>query len=168
MDAARVPSILRPGDWSPIVFEPMSAGGGSFWNGDSLLATLTVLKRAERQGRLSLRDTNRAADIVPVAQKQHMHYRLIENLRQTGDAEWGVGESSARLRYRGREFLATPESLLSAQDLQPVIVRTLASDWDIQPMELRVAREADLPLVAFFLFVAYDLADISHLQRTPA
>ena len=140
-----------------IVFEPTSGGGGSFWSGDSLLATLTVLKRAERQGRLSIRDTNRAVDIVPIAQNRHTRYGLIENLRRIGDAEWGIGESSARLRYRGREFLATPESLLSAQDHQPVIVRALASGWNAKQMELRVAREADLPLVAFFLFIAYDL-----------
>lgn len=151
-----------------IVFEPTSGGGGSFWNGDSLLATLTVLKRAERQGRLSIRDTNRAVDIVQLAQRQYVRYRLIENLRQIGDAKWGVGESSARLRYRGREFIATPESLSSAQDHQPVMARTLASGWNVKQMELQLAREADLPLVAFFLFVAYDLADVSRLERIPA
>ena len=151
-----------------LVFEPTSSGGGSFWSGDSLLATLTVLKRAERHGRLSIRDTNRAVDIVHLAQRQYMRYRLIENLRQIGDAEWGAGEPSARLRYRGREFLATPESLLSAQDHQPVIVQVLASGWNAKQMELRVAREADLPLVAFFLFVTYDLADIPLLERRPA
>ena len=150
-----------------IIFEPTSGGGGSFWSGDSLLATLTVLKRTERQGRLSIRGTNRAVDIVQLAQRQYVRYRLIENLRQIGDAEWGVGGSSSRLRYRGREFLATPESLLSAQDHQPVIARALASGWNVKQMELGVAREADLPLVAFFLFVAYDLADVAHLERIP-
>jgi hypothetical protein len=151
-----------------IIFEPTSGGGGSFWSGDSLLATLTVLKRAARQGRLSVRDTNRAVDIVHLAQKQYTRYQLVENLRQIGDAEWGSGESFARLRYRGREFIATPESLLSAQDHQPVIARASASGWNVKQMELRVAREADLALVAFFLFVVYDLADVPHLERIPA
>jgi hypothetical protein len=35
-------------------------------------------------------------------------------------------------------------------------------------MELHIAPEADLALAAFFLFVAYDLADISRLERMQA
>ena len=120
-----------------IVFEPTSAGGGSLWDGDSLLATLTVLKRARRQGRLSLRDANRAVDIVRLARKQHTgvvtaHYRLMERLGQAGEAEWKTGESSAALRYRGHDYIVTRESLLSVQDHQPVITLTCAPDWNIK------------------------------------
>jgi hypothetical protein len=157
MNATRALSILRQ-----IVFEPTSAGGGSFWNGDSLLATLTVLKRAERQGHLSLRDANRAMDIVRLARKRHTgvvttHYRLMERLSQAGEAEWNTGEPSAELRYQGHDYVVTRASLLSVQDHQPVITLTGAPDWNIKQMELHVAPAADLPLVAFFLFVAYDL-----------
>jgi len=145
-----------------VTFAPTSAGGGSFWNGDNLLATLTVLKRAERQGHLSLRDTNRAMDIVCLARRQHTgvvttHYRLMERLGQAGEAEWNTGESSAELRYQGHDYVVTRASLLSVQDRQPVIKLTGAPDWNIKQMELHVAPEANLPLVAFFLFVAYDL-----------
>jgi len=145
-----------------IIFEPTSAGGGSFWNGDNLLATLTVLKRAERQGHLSLRDANRAMDIVRLARKQHTgvvttHFRLMERLGQAGEAEWNTGESSAELRYQGHDYVVTRASLLSVQDHQPVITLTGAPDWNIKQMELYIAPAADLPLVAFFLFVAYDL-----------
>ena len=90
-----------------IVFEPTSAGGGSLWDGDNLLATLTVFRRAERQGRLSMRDTNRALDIVRLAWKSRAgvattHYRLMEHQGQTGEAEWKTGESLAALRYQGQ------------------------------------------------------------------
>jgi hypothetical protein len=37
-----------------IVFEPDLAGGGSFWDGDDLLAVLTVAKHPDRQGRFSI------------------------------------------------------------------------------------------------------------------
>lgn len=145
-----------------IVFEPTSAGGGSLWESDALLATLTVIRRTERQGRLSLRDTNRAMDIVGTVRKQHTgvvttHYRLMERLGQAGEAEWKTGESSAELCYQGHDYVVTRESLLSVQDHQPVITLTGAPDWNVKQMGLHVAPVADLPLVAFFLFVAYDL-----------
>ncbi len=172
MDALRVSSILQQGDWSPIVFEPTSAGGGSFWNGDSLLATLTVLKRADRQGRLSLRDTNRALDLVCTRPNGEKTFQLIEALRQIGVANWKMSESSTPLFYRGSKYLATQESLLNAQTLEPVITLAPASDWAVVPnandkqMQVHVAGEADLALVGFYLFVAYDLATRSAGQPT--
>jgi len=141
-----------------IVFEPTSAGSGSFWQGDNLLATLTVLRRAGRQGRLSLRDTNQALDIVSHTRQHHTSYKMIEDLEQIAVAERDVGEPSAALRYRGQEYLATRESLLRIQDYQPKVALALASNWNVKQMELRVDGEADLPLVAFFLFIAFDLA----------
>ncbi len=149
-----------------IVFEPTSGGGGSFWNGDSLLATLTVLKRADRQGRLSLRDTNRALDLLRIMRKQRTSYQLIENLGLVGDAEWVVGEPSARLRYRGQEFIVAQESLLNAQTHEPLITLALSSDWNDKQMELHVADKADLPLVGFCLFIAYDL--VNRPERNPS
>jgi len=148
------------------VFEPTSSGGGSFWSGDSLLATLTVLKRADRQGRLSVRDTNRALDLLRIMRKQHTSYQLIENLGLVGDAEWVVGEPSARLRYRGQEFIVAQESLLNAQTHEPLITLALSSDWNDKQMELHVADKADLPLVGFCLFVAYDL--VNRPERNPS
>jgi len=145
-----------------VVFEPTSAGGGSFWNGDNLLATLTVLKRANRQGHLSLRGSNRALDLVCLARKQHTgvvttHYRLMERLDQAGEAKWKTGEPSAALRYQGHDYVVTRERLLTVQGHQPVITLTRAPDWNIKQMGLQIAPVADLPLVAFFLFVACDL-----------
>jgi hypothetical protein len=143
-----------------IVFEPGAAGGGSFWNGDSLLATLTVLGHPNRQGRLSLRDTNRALDMVRISRKQRTSYRLVQDPGQIGDAEWIIGEPSARLRYRGREYIGTRESLLSVQDRLPVITLAPSADWNVKQMELHVACESDLALVAFFFFIAYDMAHV--------
>jgi hypothetical protein len=54
---------------------------------------------------------------------------------------------------------------LSAPDHQPVIALASSSDWNARQMELHLAREADLPLTAFFLFVAYDLAGQSTAGR---
>jgi len=140
-----------------IVFEPTSAGGGSFWKGDSLLATLTVFKRAERQGRLSIRDTNRAMDLLCLSRRERTIYHLVQALGQIGEAEWVRGAPSASLRYRGQAYLVTRESLFTVQDHQPAVALALASDWNVKQMELHVSHVADLPLVAFFLFIAYDL-----------
>jgi hypothetical protein len=149
-----------------IVFEPTSAGGGSFWNGDSLLATLTVLKRAERQGRLSLRDTNRALDLVCARPNGEKTFELVEAMHQIGVANWKASESSASLSYRGSKYLATQESLVNAQTLEPAITLALPSDWNSKQMQLHLADEADLALVGFYLFVAYDLANRSAGQPT--
>ena len=73
-----------------LVFEPTSAGGGSFWSGDSLLATLTVLKLTDRQGRLSVRDSNRALDLLRIVRKQHTSCQLIENLSLLGDSIYSL------------------------------------------------------------------------------
>jgi hypothetical protein len=151
-----------------IVFEPTSAGGGSLWNGDSLLATLTVLRRTDRQGRLSLRDTNRALDLVCARPNGDKTFQLIEALHQVGMANWKSSESSATLFYWGTQYVATRESLLNAQTLEPVIRLALTSDWNDKQMHVHIAGQADLPLVAFFLFVAYDLAGVSHLERISA
>jgi hypothetical protein len=140
-----------------IVFEPTSAGGGSLWDGDSLLATLTVIKRAGRQGRLSIRDTNRAMDLLRLSRRERTIYRLVQALGQIGEAEWVRGEPSALLRYRGQAYLVTRDSLLTVQDHQPVVALALASNWNVKQMELRIAPEADWALVGFYLFIIYDL-----------
>jgi len=137
-----------------LVFEPTSAGGGSLWDGDNLLATLTVLKRVERQGRLSLRGANHAYDMLRSTHQQHVGYRMMKDLRQVADAEWNTGDPSATLHYKGQDYVATPESLNIRGDR---LLLTLSPDWTVQQTELGVAGSADLPLIAFYLFVAYDL-----------
>jgi hypothetical protein len=145
-----------------IVFEPTGAGGGSLWDGDNLLATLTVFSRTERRGRLSTRNTNHAWNLVCLTWKSRAgitttHYRLMDRQGQTGEAEWKTGESLAALRYQGRTYVVTRASLQNAQDRQPVITLARTPDWSAPKIELHVASAADLPLAAFFLFVAYDL-----------
>jgi len=141
-----------------IVFEPTSAGGGSLWEGDNLLATLTVLKRTERQGRLSLRGTNNAYDLLRSTRQQHVSYRMVQVLRQVADADWNTGDPSATLHYQGQDYLATPESLLSIRGDRLLLTLALAPDWTARQTELGVVGVADLPLIAFYLFVAYDLS----------
>jgi len=141
-----------------LVFEPGSTGGGSFWQGDNLLATLTVLRRPERQGRLSLRAVNRTLAMERHAHKQHVRYRVFDGSRQVADAEWNVGEPLAVLHYQGQTYSATPQNLIELDRRPPVILLSILPDWKAQQIELRLADEADLPLVAFYLFIAYDLA----------
>jgi hypothetical protein len=141
-----------------IVFEPTSAGGGSLWDGDNLLATLTVLKRTERLGRLSLRGTNHAYDLLRSTHQQHVGYRMVQILQQVADAEWNTGNPSATLHYQGQDYLATPESLLSVRGDRLLLTLALAPDWTARPTKLGVVGGADLPLIAFYLFVAYDLS----------
>ena len=50
--------------------------------------------------------------------------------------------------------------------LKPLITLIPAPDWSAKQMDLRVAPVADLPLVAFFLFVAYDL--VNRPERNPS
>jgi hypothetical protein len=140
-----------------IVVEPTSRGGGSLWDGDNLLATLTVVKRTERQGRLSLRGTNDAYDMLCATGQQRVGYRMFQGQRQVADAEWNVGDPSATLHYNGQDYLATPESLLSVRGDRLLLTLALAPDWTARPTKLGIAGTTDLPLVAFYLFVAYDL-----------
>jgi hypothetical protein len=140
-----------------IAFEPGSAGSGSLWTGDNLLATLTVLKRTERQGRLSLRSTNLAYDIRRSTHQPRVGYRMIQNMRQVAHAEWNTGDPSATLHYKGQDYIATPESLLRICGDRLLLMLALAPDWIAHQTKLDVAGVADLPLVAFYLFVAYDL-----------
>jgi hypothetical protein len=158
------PEMLTTVSTRTLVFEPTSAGGGSLWDGDNLLATLTALKRTERHGRLSLRGTNDAYDMLCAASQSGVGCRMFQGPRQTATAERKTGAAAAALVYHGRDYLATPDSLASVQDRQPVITLTCAPDWRARHMGLRVAPAADLPLVAFFLFVAYDLRNCYDLK----
>lgn len=155
------PDVTTMAATRTLVFEPTSAGGGSFWQGDNLLATLTILRHPERQGRLSLRDPNRTLVMVRHTQKQRTSYQLFEGLRQIADAEWSVGETYARLHYQGREYSATPQDLVELDRNPPVAILSIPHDWNAEQMELRLDNDADLPLVAFYLFMAYDLANSS-------
>lgn len=140
-----------------LVFEPTSAGGGSLWDGDHLLATLTVLRRTERHGRLSLRGTDNAYDMQCATSQSGVGYRMFQGQRQIAGAEWKTSVASATLVYHGRDYIVAPDSLASNQDRQLVIALTRAPHWNVQRMNLHIAPAADLPLAAFFLFVANDL-----------
>jgi hypothetical protein len=41
-----------------------------------------------------------------------------------------------------------------------VIALARSADWNVKQMELHVACESDLALVAFFFFIAYDMAHV--------
>ncbi len=145
-----------------IGFEPGLAGGGSLWEGDDLLAVLTVAKHPNRRGRFSLRGTSRPFDTFTVtcrSSKRRNSYRLVEGLRRLADAQWIVDESSVALRYRGQEFIASHESLSTTYDGQQIVAPALPFDWHARQMNLYVGPGTDLPLVAFYLFIAYDLSD---------
>ncbi len=86
-----------------VIFEPTSAGGGSLWNGDNLLATLTVTKRTGRKGRLSLRNANLAYDMLRSTRQPRVGYRMVHNLRQVAHAEWNTGDPSATLHSKGQD-----------------------------------------------------------------
>ncbi len=141
-----------------IVFEPVSAGGGSLWDGDNLLATFTVLKRTERHGRLSLRGTNDAYDLLCATSQQRVGYRMFQGQRQVASAAWTMDDPSAALRYRDQDYLATPESLLNVRGDRLLLMLTLSPGWSARQTELGVVGAANLPLIAFYLFVAYDLS----------
>jgi hypothetical protein len=152
---------------STIVFEPDLAGGGSLWDGDDLLAVLTVAKHPDRQGRFSLRGTSRAFDTFNMtchSNKRRKSYRLVEGLRRLADAQWAVDESSVALRYRGQEFVATRESLSAAGSGQQIVALAPPVDWHARQMNIHFGPDADLPLVAFYLFVAYDLSDTQPIR----
>ena len=143
-----------------IMFELGSAGGGSFWADDYLLATLTIQQRVNRQGRVSLRDDNRALDIICYPSKQRREYRLLEGARLLARAEWLESAPTARVSYGGRDYAAGATGLFSIKpefDEQPVIGLDLPADWRAARLMLRVQSEADLPLVVFYSFIAYDL-----------
>ncbi len=140
-----------------IAFEPGTAGSGSLWTGDDLLATLTVTKRTARKGRLSLRNANLAYDMLRSTRQPRVGYRMAQNLRQVAHAEWNTGDPSATLHYKGQDYIATPESLLKVCGDRLLLTLALAPDWIAHQTKLDLAGVADLPLIAFYLFVAYDL-----------
>jgi hypothetical protein len=145
-----------------LVIEPTHAGGGSLWNGDDLLATLTVLKRTERHGRLSLRGTNDAYDMLCATSRSGVGYRMFQGQRQVASAAWTMDDPSAALRYRDQDYLATPESLLNVRGDRLLLMLTLSPGWSARQTELGIVGAADLPLIAFYLFVAYDLSQSAH------
>lgn len=144
-----------------VVFELGSGGGGSLWAQDYLLATLTIRQRGvSRQGRLSLRETNRALDIMCYPSKQRTEYRLIEGTRTVARAEWLEGAPTARMYYGSQDYAASPIGLFTLTpeyDDHPAVALGVPVDWRVSQLRLRVKAEADLPLVMFYLFIAYDL-----------
>jgi hypothetical protein len=154
---------LHTSSMPTIVFEPDVAGGGSFWDGDDLLAVLTVMKHPNRRGQLSLRSTNRAFNTFTMTRhsnKRRNSYRLVEGLRRLADAQRIADKPSVTLRYRGQEYTATSESLFSARGDQQIAVLAPPLNWHARQMTLGVGPDVDLPLVAFYLFVAYDLSNV--------
>jgi|GEM_PF-3757000 len=152
--------IAQPITLQQVVFELGSGGGGSLWAQDYLLATLTIQQRGSRQGRLSLRETNRAMDIVCYPSRQRREYRLLEGTRLVARAEWLEGAPSARLDYGDRDYAAGPTGLFALTpefDDHPVVGLGAPVNWRASRLRLRVEQETDLPLVVFYLFIAYDL-----------
>jgi hypothetical protein len=143
-----------------VLFELESGGGGSLWAQDHLLGTLTIRQRTGRQGRLSLRDTNRALDAVCYPSKQRKEYRLLEGTRSVARAEWTEGAPSARLYYGDRDYAAGPTGLFPLTpefDDHPVVGLGVPVNWRAAQLRLRVEADADWALVMFYLFIAYDL-----------
>jgi hypothetical protein len=152
--------IAQPTVLHEIIFELGSAGGGSFWAEDYLLATLTIQQRTGRQGRLSLRDTNRALDMVCYPSKQRKEYRLVEGMRLLSRAEWQEGAPSARLNCGDRDYAVTPTGLFAIKpefEEQPVVAFGSPASWHSSRWTLRVEAGIDLPLIVFYLFIGYDL-----------
>jgi hypothetical protein len=153
-----------------IIFEPGSVGGGSFWATDNLLATLTVHVSPKRQGRLSVRDNNRALDLLCMSNGPRHIYQMLEGIRPIGRAEWTEGDSlrAARLDYRGAVYTLDRKGLFAAgTQSRPVVAFDLLSDpqgvlgaWNARQSTLCVTDKADLPLIGFYVFVAYDLRSI--------
>jgi hypothetical protein len=153
-----------------IVFEPGIGGGGSFWAGDNLLATLIVRGTVRRQGRLSIRDDNRALDLMGIANGSRHIYQMLEGTHQVGRAEWTGSDTlrAARLNYRGIVYTLDRTGLFAAgTQPQPVVAFDILSDlqgvfgtWSLRQSMLRVTGGADLPLIGLYVFVAYDLRSI--------
>lgn len=152
---------MNPGQTvtEPILFEPATTGGGSLWSDDDLLGTLAVSPLAQRRGRLSLRQGNRAGDLIRNAHGQYHRYQLYEEARLLGQAERVQGAGSVWLRYAGSEYLATRESLLDTQSQLAIITLPLLLSWNARPFTLQVRRQTDLMLVGFYIYLAYDLME---------
>jgi hypothetical protein len=137
-----------------VIFESGNGGGGSFWAGDNLLATLTIRGTAKRQGRLSIRDDNRALDLLQhSASNVHQIYLLLEGTSLLGRA----------LVYT----LERKSLFATGAKSRPVITFDPLPDsveaigiWNARQLTLHVTDRADLPLIGFYIFVAYDLRSI--------
>jgi hypothetical protein len=153
-----------------IIFEPGTGGGGSFWAGDNLLATLIVRGTVKRQGRLSIRDDNRALDLMCIADESRYIYQMLEGRHLVGRAEWSGGDTlcAARLSYRGIVYTLDRKGLSAAgTQSQPVVAFDLLSDLQgvfgtrsLRQSTLRVTDGVDVPLIGLYVFVAYDLRSI--------
>ena len=153
-----------------IIFEPGTGGGGSFWAGDNLLATLIVRGTVKRQGRLSIRDDNRALDLMCIANESRYIYQMLEGRHLVGRAEWTGGDTlrAARLNYRGIVYTLDRKGLFVAgTQSQPVVAFDPSPDpqrvfgvWNPRQSTLHVTDRVDLPLIGFYVFVAYDLRSI--------
>ena len=154
-----------------IIFEPGTGGGGSFWAGDNLLATLTVRGTVKRRGRLSIRDDNRALDLLSMVGGTRHIYQMLEGTHRVGRAEWTTeGETSliAQLDYRGLVYTLERTDLFAAgTQSQPVVAfapwldpQRVFGVWNPRQSTLHVTDRVDLPLIGFYVFVAYDLRPI--------
>ncbi len=140
-----------------IVFEPYVAGGGSLWTGDSLLATLTVSRLPQRQGRLSIRSSDRAFDITATPNGGQHSHRLLAGVRQAGSAEWIEGQGPVRLSYQGQTYRLDPDGLFLGGTGNEPVATWAKPDWYGKQLVLHLARELDLELIGFALFVLYEI-----------
>ena len=150
-----------------IIFEPGTGGGGSFWAGDNLLATLTVRGTVNRRGRLSICDDNRALDLMCLANESRYIYQMLEGRHLVGRAEWSGGDTprAARLNYRGIVYTLDRKGLSAAgTQSQPVVAfdplpvpQGALGTWNVRQLALCVTDRADLPLIGFYVFIAYDM-----------
>jgi hypothetical protein len=154
-----------------IIFEPGTGGGGSFWAGDNLLATLTVRGTVKRRGRLSIRDDNRALDLLSMVGGTRHIYQMLEGTHRVGRAEWtteGATPPTAWLDYRGLVYTLERTDLFAAgTQSQPVVAfapwldpQRVFGVWNPRQSTLHVTDRVDLPLIGFYVFVAYDLRPI--------
>jgi len=151
-----------------VIFEPGTGGGGSFWARDNLLATLTVRGTIKRQGRLSIRDDNRAFDLLSMVNGSHHICQMLEGTHRVGRVEWATGGETpliAQLDYRGSVYALERTGLFAAEtQSQPIVAfapwpdpQLVFGAWNSRQSTLRVTDRVDLPLIGFYVFVAYDL-----------
>ena len=139
-----------------LIFEPNAGGGGFFQEDDRLLGTLNVGRGRVYRARFVINVGEPAYDLSRKHEAQQWVYTLRHAHQIVGQARRASDSENATLTYGGRIYTADHQALYDDQG--NAYARLQLVSLAHQAERISVNGPLDLPLLAFYVFVASDAA----------
>jgi hypothetical protein len=147
--------VDNPGPaFTTLHFEPNKLGGSFFREDDQLLATLTLRRRPNYQGRLMIDVGQPAYDLRRTIKAAHWIYSIQHAGRSLGEATSTSERGARTITYAGQVFSADASGLYDEQGQCQAASQPAGGGRPARLIQLN--RPLDLPLLALYIFAVFD------------